>query len=124
MGLEAAIEVVNKWGLPALECDLPPPGYQCPVHFGLTGLSASLVLKAGVAAKLSRLRPSLGAGVYRVADGSPHEPTALGVKIGLEYIAFRWSHPDLAIGVRGLVIPRATGELLWVLPVGFSGRFF
>ena len=123
VGVEAGLDVFKKWGLPVLECDLPPSG-QCPIHFDLTGLSARLVLNAAPAGKLSRVRPSLGAGIYRVADNSVHEPTVLGLKIGLDYTGLRWSHQDLAVGVHALIIPRANGELLWVLPVGVSVHFF
>jgi hypothetical protein len=124
LGLEAAIEVVKKFGLPLFECELPPPGYQCPIHFDLAGLSTSLVLIARPAGRLSRFHPSLGAGVYRAADGNPHEPSALGLKVGLEYTVLRRPHLDLAVGMRGLVLPRVHGEMLWVLPIGFSGRIF
>jgi hypothetical protein len=124
VGLEAGLDVFKKWGLPIFECELPPPGYQCPVHFDLTGLNASVVLSPGPVGRASRFRSSLGAGVYHVADNSSHEPTALGLKVGLEFVGFRWSHFDLGVGVHALLVPRANGELLWVLPLGVSGRFF
>lgn len=58
---------MRGWGRGAPTCDGSGP---CPTHFDLTGGAATLVVDAGPARAVSRLRLSLGTGVYRVVNGS------------------------------------------------------
>lgn len=123
-GIEASL---LKEGVISRAADACVGGVPCPVDFGLLGGGAGVVAGVGPSDDQSLFRLSFGAGGYRVgAESTPTRSvpavTALGWHAGFEGIIDRWDRGDLSMGVRGLLIPDANGERLWLVAFELAMR--
>lgn len=100
----------------------------CGAIFDLIGAEGGAFADVGPAEEPNRFRLGAGAGVFRVhADPETGHPlsnvAALGLRLAGEGVVDRWERGEIAFGVRGLVIPDAHAERIWLVSFELVLRF-